>query len=947
MEKRDYKSTLNLPRTEFQMKARLSETEPRMLARWEEKGLYEKIMAAGRGRKKFILHDGPPYANGHIHMGHALNKILKDIIVKSFFMTGHATDYVPGWDCHGLPIELQVEKQMKGDKAGVPKTEVRKKCREYAEKFVEIQKAEFKRLGVFAQWSEPYLTMNYSYQASIMRELGRFVEKGLVYKGKKPVHWCASCRTALAEAEVEYADKTSPSVYVAFPLVKAEVEEKLGVSIDDEKTAVIIWTTTPWTLPANLAIAMHPDLDYVLASFRGTSYIFAEGLLEGVAKVLGVEKDELEIIKKFRYAEVEGLKARHPFIDRDSPLLPGEHVTLEAGTGCVHTAPGHGQDDYDLGLKYGLPVYAPVDDAGKFTEEVPEFSGQFVFKANEAIIELLQEKGALLGREDISHSYPHCWRCKRPIIFRATAQWFVAMEAGGLREKALKAIREEIQWVPAWGRDRIYAMIENRPDWCLSRQRTWGVPIPALRCRACSVSFLHSPFIEALARAFESEGADIWFERDLKDLPGGAGLKCPECGSEDLAKEEDILDVWFDSGVSFAAVLEKRPNLEFPASLYLEGSDQHRGWFHSALLTSVGTRGRAPYRAALTHGFVVDGKGKKMSKTTGNVIAPESIIKRYGAEVLRLWVAAEDYRDDIRISEEILKRLSEAYRRIRNTFRYILGNLYDFDPERDALSYGGLTELDRLTLHKLAGLTETVERAYERFEFHKVYHSLHNFCAVDLSAFYLDAIKDRLYTSRAGSRERRAAQTTIYHVLHHLVRLAAPILVFTTEDAWAHMPGRREESVHLASMPEAPEEWRDNALAEKWDELLRIKAEASKALEGARKEKIIGHPLDAMVVISPAPGLEDILLGREKALEEVLVVSELRILGLGEKAETGGGEAAFEFESTLIPGLGVLVKRAEGGKCERCWHYSPTVGENRLEPGICSRCAQALGAEEA
>ncbi len=946
MEKRDYKATLNLPRTEFQMKARLSESEPRMLARWEEADLYGKIMAAGKGRKKFILHDGPPYANGHIHMGHALNKILKDIIVKSFFMSGHATDYVPGWDCHGLPIELQVERQLKKEKgrdALASKLEIRKRCRAYAGEFVEIQKAEFKRLGVFGLWDEPYLTMNYSYQAAIMRELGRFHEKGLVYKGKKPVHWCASCRTALAEAEVEYADKKSPSVYVAFPLDKAELEEKLDVKIDDEKVAIIIWTTTPWTLPANLAIAMHPDLDYVLASFQGTSYMFAEGLLEGVAKVLGVEKDELKIIKKFRYPEIEGLKARHPFIDRDSPILPGEHVTLEAGTGCVHTAPGHGQDDYELGLKHGLEVFAPVDDAGKFTAEVPEFTGQFVFKANEAIIELLMEKGALLGREDISHSYPHCWRCKRPIIFRATAQWFVSMEAGGLREKALKAIKEEIQWVPAWGMERIYKMIEARPDWCLSRQRTWGVPIPALRCLSCETSFLHPPLIEGLARAFESEGADIWFERGLKDLPGGAGLKCPECGSEDLAKEEDILDVWFDSGVSFAAVLEKRPNLDFPAGLYLEGSDQHRGWFHSALLTSMGTRGVPPYRAALTHGFVVDGKGKKMSKTTGNVIAPESIIKRYGAEVLRLWVAAEDYRDDIRISEEILKRLSEAYRRIRNTFRYILGNLYDFEPQEDALPYSELTELDQLTLGRLAGLTGTIREAYERFEFHRVYHSLHNFCAVDLSAFYLDAIKDRLYTARSGSRERRAAQTTIYLVLDYLVRLAAPILVFTTEEAWGHMPGKREESVHLSDLPAPPPEWVDSGLAHRWDELLKIKAEVSKALEGARKDRIIGHPLDAMVIITPAPGMEDILEGREKALEEVLVVSHLKVLGTGEKPEALAGEAASLFESTLLPGLSVQVKRADGNKCERCWRYSPTVGEEPSAPTICARCTKALG----
>ncbi len=944
MEKKDYKDTLNLPKTEFQMKARLSETEPKRLREWGEARLYEQIMEAGRGREKFILHDGPPYANGHIHMGHALNKILKDIIVKSFFMSGYATDYVPGWDCHGLPIELQVEKEMKKDRGEISKPEIRKRCRSYAERFVAIQREEFKRLGVFGQWDKPYLTMNFTYQAAIMRELGKFNEKGLVYKGKKPVHWCASCRTALAEAEVEHRDKTSPSVYVAFPIKKAELEEKLGIKIADDKTAIIIWTTTPWTLPANLAIAVHPDLDYVVASFKGASYIFAEGLLESVAKVLGAKENDLKIIKKFRYADIEGLKARHPFIERDSPILPGPHVTLEAGTGCVHTAPGHGQDDYELGLKYGLDAYAPVDDAGKFTEEVPEFAGQFVFKANGGIIELMKKQGSLLGTEEIRHSYPHCWRCKRPVIFRATAQWFVSMEAGDLRTKALTAIKEDIRWIPAWGKERIYKMIENRPDWCLSRQRTWGVPIPALRCGACEDSFLNKGLIEGLAEAFETEGADIWFERELKDLPGGAGLKCPHCGSSELSKEEDILDVWFDSGVSYAAVLEKRANLGFPAGLYLEGSDQHRGWFHSSLLTSMGTRGVPPYRAALTHGFVVDGKGKKMSKTEGNVIAPESIIKRYGAEVLRLWVAAEDYRDDIRVSEEILKRLSDAYRRIRNTFRYILGNLYDFTPERDSVAYGELDELDRLTLHRLSVLTDTVRTAYEKFEFHKVYHSIHNYCAVDLSAFYLDAIKDRLYTARAGSRERRAAQTTIYRVLDHLLRLSAPILSFTAEEAWTLIPGKREKSVHLSAMPDTPDEWLDRGLEEKWARLLEIKTEVSKALEGARKAKLIGHPLDAKVSIGLAggTGLTDTLQGREKTLKEVLVVSMVEIGASTEGADEAEEKEAFAFSSTLMPGLDVQVKKAEGDKCERCWHYSTSVGEDASAPTICGRCAEAL-----
>ncbi|MFQ5428071.1 MAG: isoleucine--tRNA ligase [Thermodesulfobacteriota bacterium] len=944
MEKKDYKDTLNLPWTEFQMKARLSETEAERLGEWEKSGLYGEILAAGRGREKFILHDGPPYANGHIHMGHALNKILKDIIVKNFFMAGYATDYVPGWDCHGLPIELQVEKELKKDKAGegeAGKPEIRKRCRRYAERFVEIQREEFKRLGIFGRWDEPYLTMNFSYQAAIMRELGKFFEKGLIYKGKKPVHWCSSCRTALAEAEVEHAEKTSPSVYVAFPVNKKELEERINVSIPHEKTAVIIWTTTPWTIPANLAIAMHPDFDYVLASFRGAAYIFAEGLMESMGKALGMEEGEIKIIKKFRHKDIEGLKARHPFIERDSPILPGAHVTLEAGTGCVHTAPGHGQDDYVLGLRYGLNVYAPVDDGGKFTDEVPEFTGQFVFKANSGIIELLEEKGALLGKEEIRHSYPHCWRCKRPVIFRATAQWFVSMEAEGLREKTLKAIENEVEWIPAWGRERIYKMIENRPDWCLSRQRTWGVPIPALKCRACEESFLDKGLINGLAEAFIAEGADIWFERDLANLPGGAGLKCPHCGSGELTKEEDILDVWFDSGVSFAAVLEKREELTFPAGMYLEGSDQHRGWFHSSLLTSMGTRGVPPYRSVLTHGFVVDGKGKKMSKTEGNVIAPESIIKKYGAEVLRLWVAAEDYRDDIRVSDEILKRLSEAYRRIRNTFRYILGNLSDFDPQRDALDYEELEELDRFALHRLAVLTGEVKWAYKEFEFHKVYHSVHNYCSVDLSSFYLDAIKDRLYTARAGSRERRAAQTTIYHVLDHLLRLFAPVLVFTTEEAWQFMPGRTEKSVHLSAMPDSPPEWKDKKLEEEWKLLLEIKTEASKALEGARKAKLIGHPLDARVsIIDTKKNHQDVLRGREQILKEILVVS---MVDIESPKEERPPEEVFHFTSDLLSGIEVFVQKAEGGKCERCWNYSTSVGENKAAPTICARCFTAMG----
>src|SRR3989338_1891093 len=916
----DYKDTLNLPKTDFPMKADLAMNEPETLKRWETAGLYAKTMDSGKGREKYILHDGPPYANGNIHIGHALNKILKDIIVKSRFMMGFATDYVPGWDCHGLPIELQVEKNLGGKKHSLSKLEIRKNCRAYAEKYINIQREEFKRLGVFGEWNNPYLTMDYKYQATILRELGRFVANGLVYKGKRPIHWCASCQTALAEAEVEYNDKESPSVYVKFGVRSSEFGVRLP-TLAGKDVSIIIWTTTPWTLPANLAIAMHPEFEYAAVEIQGQGargkgqevFIIAKGLIENVAQKLG--RQDYKIIETFHPQKLEGMQARHPFVDRDSIIILGEHVTLDAGTGCVHTAPGHGQEDYEMALKYNLDIYNPVDNQGKFTSQVPEFEGQYVFKANTGIIELLKQKNALLFEEKIKHSYPHCWRCKNPIIFRATEQWFISMEKGDLRKKALAEI-DRVEWIPSWGRDRIYNMVANRPDWCISRQRAWGVPITA----------------------------DIWFEKSAKELLPGE-TKCPKCKKQDFEKEENILDVWFDSGTSFAGVLEKRQNLKMPADLYLEGSDQHRGWFHSSMFASIGTRGIAPYKAVLTHGFVVDGSGRKMSKSLGNVIAPQEVIDKHGAEVLRLWVAGEDYHEDIRISEEILKRLSEAYRRIRNTFRYILGNLYDFDPEKDIVPYGDLTELDRLTLHRLAKLTERVLRAYETFEFHVIYHSVHNFCNVDLSAFYLDILKDRLYTSKSDAKARRAGQTTIYFVADYLVRLIAPVLVFTSDEVWRFMPKRKEASVHLASFPQVKKEWIDETLEKKWAKLLSIKGEVSKILEDKRVKKDIGHSLDAEVrfystaiqtnwetvglsslfgnLFKNAKDLIDFIKDNSKLLEDILIVSKVSLVDSNEMI--------------------ISVRKAPGMKCERCWHYSERVGESAEHPAICERCWEAVG----
>jgi len=939
------------------MKANLAKREPEMLKMWEEKGIYRQLSLQAKGKPKYILHDGPPYANGHIHIGTALNKILKDFIVKSKYMAGFDSHYVPGWDCHGLPVEHEVEKSLGAKKGKLSIVEIRKRCREYATQFIDIQREEFKRLGVFGEWENPYLTMNFEYQATIVKEFGKFLLKGSVYKGKKPVHWCPTCKTALAEAEVKYEDHRSPSIYVKFkmisppshpsPLSPRGVEKptpqgqgevgttrnrgkgggdigELFPSLRGRPVSVIIWTTTPWTIPANLAIALHPDFTYVAADVGGEVYILAEALLETAMEKFGIKT--YKVLEKFSGRRLEGLKCRHPFIDRDSILILASYVTLDVGTGCVHTAPGHGQEDYESGIRYGLDIYSPVDDDGRFTQEVPFFAGQFVFDANGAVNQKLKEVGALLREEMMVHSYPHCWRTNDPIIFRATEQWFISMEKNDLRKNALRSINE-VTWIPPWGRDRIYGMVENRPDWCVSRQRAWGIPITVFYCSDCNELLVTQQTVDHIARLFEEKGADVWFAEDANRLLP-EGIQCGRCGGKRFTKETDILDVWFDSGVSYAAVLEKRADLEFPASLYLEGSDQHRGWFHSSLLTSVGTRGGAPYVSVLTHGFVVDGEGKKMSKSSGNVIVPDEVISKLGADVLRLWVSAEDYKDDIKISNEILKRLADAYFRIRNTYRFLLGNLFDFDPEKDRIPYQELYEIDRWALHQLQRLISRVREAYERFEFHTVYHSVQNFCAVEMSALYFDILKDRLYTFPTRSPGRRSAQTALHEILKALASLMAPILSFTAEEVWKHLPkgGGEKESVHLKLFPEAQREYLDEALNERWEKIREIRTVVTRALEEARKEKKIGLSLDAQVHLHLPEKVYQFLQPFQKELKSIFIVSSVT-LHLGEKDEK---EVTVE------------VLRAEGQKCERCWNYDVSVGQHPEHQTVCQRCVEAI-----
>lgn len=926
----DYSKTLNLPETEFPMRAGLPEREPEFLKYWEENKIYEKKQELHAGHKKFVLHDGPPYANGKIHMGTALNKILKDIIMKYKYAQGFDTPYVPGWDTHGMPIEHAAIKNLGLNRHELDTLVLRKECHDYALKWIDEQRTDFKRLGVLGDWDHPYITMTHDYEAVQIHVFGEMAKKGYIYKGKKAVYWCPHCETALAEAEIEYGEEKSPAIFVKMPLVKDN--GMLLEAAQGKPAYIVIWTTTPWTMPANVAIALHPDFEYAWVECEGEILFMAKEMLEAVGKVC--KKDLSNIIGTCKGKDMEYAECRHPFetIDRKSLVVLADYVTLEAGTGCVHTAPGHGADDFETGVRYNLPIICPVDGSGKLTAEAgADFAGMFVFDANVPIIKYLAGLNRLFGKENIRHQYAHCWRCKNPIIYRATEQWFASVD--GFREEALNAIANDVQWIPSWGEARIHNMVADRHDWCISRQRVWGVPIPIFYCEDCNEHLVNDDTINAVADLFAKEGSDAWWAHSAEEiLP--QGTKCPKCGGTHFRKESDIMDVWFDSGSSHAAVCKTRPELAWPADMYLEGSDQHRGWFQSSLLTSVATEGKAPYRAVLTHGYVVDGEGRKMSKSVGNTVAPQEVIAQYGADIIRLWAASSDYKADIRISKEILKQLSEVYRKIRNTIRYILGNTNDFNYETDKVEFKDMLELDRWALMHMQLLKKEVSAAYESYDFHVLYHAIHNFCSVEMSSYYLDILKDRLYAYKADSFERRSAQTAMYEIMLDLVVMIAPVLSFTMEEVWQFMkkPASMPESVFMMPWPECKEEYIDEALESKWDNFIEIRSEITRVLEGARRAKTIGHSLDAKVELHATGEALAILRSVEGDLATLLIVSQAKLV----EGLAGGVEATGRED------LKVTVQAAEGEKCERCWIYSDTVGKDAEHPTVCARCAAAL-----
>jgi isoleucyl-tRNA synthetase len=933
----ELKKTLNLPKTDFPMKASLPQNEPKQLEAWQASGVYERILEARQGRPLFVLHDGPPYPTGEIHLGTGLNKILKDLIVKTKSMAGHYAPYVPGWDCHGLPIETKVEKEL-GGKGKVPPAEFRKLCREFAARYVEQHKRDFKRLGIFGRWNDPYLTMSFDYEAVIANAFLDFMEKGFVYRGRKPVYWCLVDSTALAEAEVEYEDHVSPSIWVKFSVVgggKGEAASKIGSDV-----GAVIWTTTPWTIPHNRALAFHPDFDYVVVETEKGALLLAADRVAALQADCDIKEARVRATYKGR--EFEGMKFQHPFLEIQVPGLLADYVTLDQGSGIVHTAPGHGVDDFNTGQKYGLEIYAPLDDRGVYTEGLPEYKGKDVFTANPIVVKLLGDRGALLGHHDYKHSYPHCWRCHNPVIFRATEQWFIKMDQAAhgatltLRAETLEKIRG-VKWIPAWGEDRMYEMIAERPDWCVSRQRFWGVPIIVFYCEGCNKRLEDFGALRNVVKWFEKEGADAWYQHSADELlPVGTKCSCGAVGK--WRKENDILDVWFDSGSSHLAVL-KGP--EWPADVYLEGPDQYRGWFHSSLLIGVGIKDNAPYRGVVTHGWTLDEKGQPMSKSLGNTLYPAQICERWGADLLRLWVASVEYQADVKMSERVMTQLSDAYRKIRNTFRYGLGNLSDFNPATDALANEQLDEMDRWMLDRTADLVKKCRTWYAAYEFHRVYHAIHDFCVVDLSSFYYDVLKDRLYTKAPRNRSRRSAQTAVWKITSALVRLIAPVLVFTAEEIWKYVPKAQteHESVHMTVFPDE-QSLRAELPAAKvanWELLSKVRAEVLKALEAARNEKKINAGLEAKVLLNAELELKAKLKQYLPALPGLFIVSQVDFL------TAGNGD----FRSDVIPGLEVSVLKADGKKCERCWNYSTRIGENSRYPTICERCSESLAEIEA
>ncbi|KKB39272.1 Isoleucyl-tRNA synthetase [Bacillus thermotolerans] len=914
----EYKDTLLMPKTEFPMRGNLPKREPAMQEKWNEINIYQKVQERTKGRPMFVLHDGPPYANGDIHMGHAMNKILKDFIVRYKSMSGYHAPYVPGWDTHGLPIEQALTNKGVNRKE-MTVAEFRKLCEEYAYEQIAGQKEQFKRLGVRGDWENPYITLKKEYEAEQIKVFGEMAKKGYIYKGQRPVYWSPSSESALAEAEIEYKDKRSPSIYVAFDV-------KDGKGVLEEGTKIVIWTTTPWTIPANLGISVHPDLTYAVVAANDEQYVIVEELVEEVAAKVGWESPE--IVRKVKGAELEYVTAKHPLYDRESLVMLGEHVTTDSGTGCVHTAPGHGEDDFVVGKKYGLDVLCPVNDRGVMTEEAPGFEGLFYDSANKPITEKLEEAGALLKLEFFTHSYPHDWRTKKPVIFRATAQWFASIDK--FRDDLLEAVKET-KWVPAWGEIRLFNMVRDRGDWCISRQRAWGVPIPVFYAEN-NEPIITDETIAHISNLFREHGSNIWFEREAKDLLP-EGFTHPGSPNGQFTKEMDIMDVWFDSGSSHQAVLEERDDLVRPADLYLEGSDQYRGWFNSSLTTGVAVTGKAPYKGVLSHGFALDGEGRKMSKSLGNVVIPAKVMKQLGADILRLWVASVDFQADVRISDNILKQVAEVYRKIRNTFRFLLGNLADFEPGRDAVAYGNLREVDQFMLVKLNELVKDVHRYYDNYEFAAIYHAVNNFCTVDLSAFYLDFAKDILYIEPENHQDRRAIQTVLYETLLALTKILSPILSHTTDEVWAYIPGVEEESVQLTDMPEPKEMPEAEALKEKWTKFMKLRDDVLKALEEARNEKVIGKSLTAKVTLYADEETKALLKSIEEDVKQLLIISGF---------EQGGSLADAPEHALKFEHAAVVVEKAEGETCERCWIVSTDVGENDAHPTLCSRCADVV-----